>query len=189
VGAYRTPSPWGGHLDVVQHAGAWPEREVRGPFHGARDADRAAGRAGFVARGIKYVLIGLLYIRISVGSGGGQADRQGALHEIATQLFGKVMLWALTVGFAAMLLLRGAPAVLTTGRQQKAGSRLLDGGWPVFYSAVCWTTVMYAAGADTGESRFYLSSERQRQRAVAGLDDIGAQTVVRANADGSRAAS
>ncbi len=91
MGAYRAPTPWGGHRDDVQHARAWPGREVRGPFH-ERETLTAAGRAGFVARGIVYVLIGLLSIRITVGSGGGQADRQGALHEIATQPFGKAML-------------------------------------------------------------------------------------------------
>ncbi|MFF3249104.1 DUF1206 domain-containing protein [Streptomyces sp. NPDC002870] len=112
----------------------------------------AAGRAGFVARGIVYVLIGLLSIRIAVGSGGGQADRQGALHEIATQPFGKVMLWALVVGFGAMALWRGARSVLTRGPQRKASSRILDGGRAVFYAFVCWSTASYAAGGGQGSS-------------------------------------
>ncbi|MER5223873.1 DUF1206 domain-containing protein [Streptomyces flaveus] len=112
----------------------------------------AAGRAGFVARGIVYVLIGLLALRIAVGSGGGQADRQGALHEIAAQPFGKAMLWALVVGFAAMALWRGARAVLTRGPQRKASSRTLDGGRAVFYAFVCWSTATYAAGSGQGSS-------------------------------------
>ncbi|MEU2746724.1 DUF1206 domain-containing protein [Streptomyces collinus] len=112
----------------------------------------AAGRAGFVARGIVYVLIGLLSIRIAVGSGGGQADRQGALHEIAAQPFGEAMLWTLVVGFAAMALWRGARAVLTRGPQRKAGSRVLDGGRAVFYAFVCWSTATYAAGGGQGSS-------------------------------------
>ncbi|MCL6668765.1 DUF1206 domain-containing protein [Streptomyces panaciradicis] len=128
----------------------------RGAKSAARSTERetltAAGRAGFVARGIVYVLIGLLSIRIAVGSGGGQADRQGALHEIATQPFGKAMLWALVVGFAAMALWRGARAVLTRGTRRKAGSRALDGGRAVFYAFVCWTTAVYAAGGGQGSS-------------------------------------
>ncbi|MFD3616960.1 DUF1206 domain-containing protein, partial [Streptomyces sp. NPDC058676] len=144
VGAYRAPTPWGGHRDVVQHTRAWPGREVRGPFHGARDADRR--RASGLCRARHRVRTDrLLSIRIAVGSGGGQADRQRALHEIAAQPFGKAMLWALVVGFAAMALWRGARAVLTTGPQRKAGSRVLDGGRAVFYAFVCWTTAVYAA--------------------------------------------
>ncbi|MFE5854318.1 DUF1206 domain-containing protein [Streptomyces sp. NPDC056500] len=115
----------------------------------ARSAEKetltAAGRAGFIARGVVYVLIGMLAIRIAVGSGG-QADRQGALREIAVQPFGKTMLWALVVGFAAMALWRGSRAVLTRGRHRKAGSRVVDGGRAIFYAAVCWGTAKYAAG-------------------------------------------
>ncbi|MEV6537491.1 DUF1206 domain-containing protein [Streptomyces sp. NPDC051665] len=112
----------------------------------------AAGRAGFVARGVVYVLIGLLSIRIAVGSGGGQADRQGALHEIAAQPFGKVMLWALVVGFGAMALWRAARAALTRGPERKVSSRVLDGGRAVFYAFVCWGTATYAAGGGQGSS-------------------------------------
>ncbi|MEU0990391.1 DUF1206 domain-containing protein [Streptomyces sp. NPDC005953] len=115
----------------------------------ARSAEKetltAAGRAGFIARGVVYVLIGVLSIRIAVGSGG-QADRQGALHEIAVQPFGKTMLWALVVGFAAMALWRGSRAVLTRGHHRKPGSRVVDGGRAIFYGAVCWGTAKYAAG-------------------------------------------
>ncbi|MCX4767315.1 DUF1206 domain-containing protein [Streptomyces sp. NBC_01275] len=112
----------------------------------------AAGRAGFIARGVVYVLIGLLSLRIAVGSGGGRADRQGALHEIATKPFGEAMLWALVVGFGAMALWRGSRAVLTRGPRRKAGSRALDGGRAVFYASVCWGTAVYAAGGGQGSS-------------------------------------
>ncbi len=122
-----------------------------------RETLTAAGRAGFVARGIVYVLVGALAVRIAVGDGG-QADRQGALHEIATQPFGEAMLWALVVGFAAMALWRGARAVGRRGPRRKVGSRLLDGGRAVFYAAVCWATAVYAAGGGQGSS-----SDKQSQ--------------------------
>ncbi|SEC88873.1 protein of unknown function [Streptomyces sp. PAN_FS17] len=107
----------------------------------------AAGRAGFVARGVVYVLIGALALQIALSSSDGEsADRQGALAQVAGQPFGKVMLWAMVVGFASMALWRGTRAVLTRGPQRKAGSRVLDGGRAVFYAFVCWTTAVYAAG-------------------------------------------
>ncbi|MHA5046948.1 DUF1206 domain-containing protein [Streptomyces sp. SD15] len=112
----------------------------------------AAGRAGFAARGVVYVLIGALAVRIALGSGGETADRQGALAQIAAQPFGKTMLWALVVGFGCMALWRGARAVLGRGLRRKAASRVLDGGRALFYAAVCWATAAYAAGGGQGSS-------------------------------------
>ncbi|MFE9570586.1 DUF1206 domain-containing protein [Streptomyces sp. NPDC006692] len=106
----------------------------------------AAGRAGFGARGLVYVLIGLLAIRIAMGSGGGEADRQGALREIAARPFGNVLLWALVAGFGGMALWRASRAVPVRGPRRKTGSRLLDGGRALFYAFVCWGTAAFAAG-------------------------------------------
>ncbi|WP_420878346.1 DUF1206 domain-containing protein [Streptomyces sporangiiformans] len=82
----------------------------------------AAGRAGFAARGVVYVLIGVLAVRIALGSGGESADRQGALAQVAAQPFGKAMLWALVVGFGCMALWREAratpPGVVAGGRPE-----------------------------------------------------------------------
>ncbi|MDO0937654.1 DUF1206 domain-containing protein [Streptomyces sp. DG2A-72] len=111
----------------------------------------AAGRAGFAARGVVYVLIGVLAVRIALGSGGESADRQGALAQVAAQPFGKAMLWAMAVGFGCMALWRGARA-LGRGPRHKAASRVLDGGRAVFYAAICWATAAYAAGGGQGSS-------------------------------------
>ncbi len=98
-----------------------------------------------------YVLIGVLAVRIALGSGGEPADRQGALAQVAAQPFGKAMLWALVVGFGCMALWRGARA-LGRGPRYKAASRVLDGGRAVFYAAICWATAAYAAGGGHGSS-------------------------------------
>ncbi|MEV7341148.1 DUF1206 domain-containing protein [Streptomyces sp. NPDC093544] len=112
----------------------------------------AAGRAGFIARGVVYALIGALAIQIALGSGGESADRQGALAQVAAQPFGKVMLWAMVVGFGCMALWRASRAILDRGPQRKAASRVLDGGRAVFYASVCWATATYAAGGGQGSS-------------------------------------
>ncbi|MCT9092457.1 DUF1206 domain-containing protein [Streptomyces sp. ASQP_92] len=112
----------------------------------------AAGRAGFVARGVVYVLIGVLAIRIAVGSGGGQADREGALAEVSGRPFGAAVLWALAVGFGCMALWRGIRAIRARGGDRKVASRLMDGGRAVFYATVCWGTVTFAAGTDRGSN-------------------------------------
>jgi hypothetical protein len=99
-----------------------------------------------------YVLIGVLAVRIALGSGGGTADRQGALAQVAAQPLGKTMLWALVVGFGCMALWRGSRATLARGPRRKAASRVLDGGRALFYAFVCWGTAVYAAGGGQGSS-------------------------------------
>ncbi|WP_427917909.1 DUF1206 domain-containing protein [Streptomyces sp. cg40] len=111
-----------------------------------KQALAATGRAGFVARGVVYVLVGALALRIAFGDGGREADRQGALQQIAAQPFGKAMLWMLVVGFGCMAVWRGSRALLAKGPKNKVGSRLLDGGRAVFYGFVCWGTASFAAG-------------------------------------------
>jgi hypothetical protein len=111
---------------------------------------RTAGRAGFVARGVVYLLVGYIAIRVAFGSGGGEADRQGALRQIAAQPFGTALLWTLAAGFACMTLWRAAQAVFgsgSSGGKDKTGSRLLNAGRAVFYASVCWGTAAYAAGS------------------------------------------
>ncbi|MFI2790700.1 DUF1206 domain-containing protein [Kitasatospora sp. NPDC018614] len=109
---------------------------------------RSAGRVGFTARGVVYVVVGYLALRIALGRGGSdEADRQGALQQIADQPFGRALLWLLAAGFACMALWRAVAT--TTGRQGngKAGSRLLSAGRAVFYASVSWGTAAFAAGA------------------------------------------
>ena len=119
-----------------------------GPRLSEKGALRTAGRAGFAARGVVYVLIGALALEIAFGQGGAEADRQGALHQVAEQPFGLAMLWILAVGFACMTLWRASLAVMGgEGGQKKTGSRVLSAGRAAFYASVCWGTATYAAGS------------------------------------------
>lgn len=137
-------------------ASAHPGRDdspVRLP--GRRDVLSAMGRAGFVARGVVYVLVGVLALRIAFGSGGEEANRQGALHQVAAQPFGRVMLWLLVVGFASMALWRASLAVFGENGRKKTTSRVMNAGRAVFYAFVCWGTAAYAVGSghSGGEAR------------------------------------
>ncbi|MDI5965405.1 DUF1206 domain-containing protein [Streptomyces sp. SL13] len=115
---------------------------------GTRKFLRGAGRAGFAARGVVYLLIGYLAVRIAFGHSGGEADRQGALRHIAGEPFGTEALWLLAAGFAGMTLWRGAAAL--TGKGQKKGARVAGAARAAFYAFVCWGTALYAAGAGGG---------------------------------------
>ncbi|MEU9028924.1 DUF1206 domain-containing protein [Streptomyces sp. NPDC048383] len=112
---------------------------------GQRMADSRAmevtARVGLCARGVIYVLVGLLAVRIGFGddSGGKEADRSGAVRTIAEQPFGRVLLWALVVGLAAMALWRLSEAVF--GQATAGGDtwtrRLGSLGIAVFYAVIC----------------------------------------------------
>jgi hypothetical protein len=64
-----------------------------------------AAHAGFIARGGIYILVGIIAVQIALGHGG-QADRGGALTQIAAKSYGTALLWALVLGFAGLTLWR-----------------------------------------------------------------------------------
>ncbi|MCX4546338.1 DUF1206 domain-containing protein [Streptomyces sp. NBC_01565] len=112
--------------------------------NGVRAASSGGGvrevtaRCGLLTRGVLYVLIGLLALRVAFGdSGGKEADRQGALQEIAGKPFGGVLIWAVCIGFVCMMLWRLSEAVF--------GAAGPDGGKPVKRLAAAARTVFYAA--------------------------------------------
>lgn len=115
----------------------------------------AGGRAGFVARGVIYFLVGSLALRIAFGSdgkggegGGAQADRGGALAEIAQKPFGSVLLWALGVALVGMTLWRLSEAAFGASGPDghKATKRLASAGRAVFYAFVSYSVLLFAAG-------------------------------------------
>ena len=72
-------------------------------------------RAGFVARGIVYGIIGVLALDVAVGHGGKLTDQQGALRAVEEQRFGHVLLTLLAVGLGGYSLWRLFRAILGHG--------------------------------------------------------------------------
>ena len=73
-----------------------------------------AGRAGYVAKGVIYGLIGLVAIQVPLDYENDPEDRQGALRLVAQQPFGEVLLLALAAGLAGYALWRLAQAIFDT---------------------------------------------------------------------------
>ncbi|HUP33052.1 MAG TPA: DUF1206 domain-containing protein, partial [Gaiellaceae bacterium] len=71
-----------------------------------------AGRAGLAAKGVIYLVVGLIAIKIPLGLGGQPADREGALQSVARQPLGRVLLLVLAAGLAGYAVWRLAQAVL-----------------------------------------------------------------------------
>ncbi|MFF3935038.1 DUF1206 domain-containing protein [Streptomyces phaeofaciens] len=143
--------------------------------NGRTEAERAArgsvvkgaARAGFAARGLIYLLVGVLALQIAFGDRGHEADRQGALGEIARQPFGAVVLWALGAGLAGMALWRLSEAVFgAAGPEGRTAKKRLPAlARSVFYGFVAYSVLALAAGSGDGGG----SSDRQSKDVTARL--------------------
>ncbi|MFF2778497.1 DUF1206 domain-containing protein [Streptomyces sp. NPDC058052] len=126
------------------------------------DVVRGGARAGFAARGVLYLLVGVLAVRIGLTGTKEQADRGGALAEVAATPFGAVLLWSLGVGLAGMAVWRLSEALFGAAGPGGggAGKRVLSGGRSVFYGVSSFLVLAFAAG-DRGSGAG--STDRQSQ--------------------------
>jgi hypothetical protein len=122
-------------------------------------AARQMGRWGLAARGAVYLVVAVLAARIAFGDGA-TADREGALHAVVRQPFGRWVLAALTVGFgtyAAYRLLRAATgrAEDATGEREGVAGRLGNAAVGIVYVAlfVSSATVVLGGGARGGDAQ------------------------------------
>lgn len=111
-------------------------------------------RIGLTARGLVYVVIGWLAVLVGLG-GRANVDKRGALTEILAQPYGAVMLWLLTIGFAAYALWRMSESALgATDQGKKAGPRLKSLGRAIAYLALAftaWSLLQGANGTQAGQ--------------------------------------
>ena len=106
-------------------------------------------RAGFVARGIVYGIIGVLALDVAVGHGGKLTDQQGALRAVEEQRFGHVLLTLLAVGLGGYSLWRLFRAIL--GHGPEGADRGLDRvgalGSSIVYGVMCMIAIQLLAGS------------------------------------------
>ena len=114
-------------------------------------AARALARAGLTARGVIYILIGLVAILVALGQTSQEADQQGALQLLAGQPYGLVSLWLLGIGFAGYALWRLSEAAFgVTGEGNGAGARLKSLVRALIYAFFAYLTFKVIAGTGTG---------------------------------------
>jgi hypothetical protein len=121
------------------------------------DAFELLARAGFVARGLIYGIIGILAIKLAVGAGGETTNQQGALKTIAQQPFGKVLLILVAIGlgeYACWRILRAllgnSPGASDSGFQRFSG--LVSG---IVYASLCAVAVKILLGSDSGSENVH----------------------------------
>jgi hypothetical protein len=69
-------------------------------------------RAGLVARGLLYVVVGILATQVAAGHNEARPDKQGALQAVVSQPFGRALVLLLAVGFAGYAMWRFVEAAV-----------------------------------------------------------------------------
>ena len=108
-------------------------------------------RAGLVARGVVYGIVGLLALKLAVGSGGKATTQRGAMMTLASEPFGQALLIATAVGLAGYAMWRFVRAGLGHGAEQNDSGlqRVAHLASGLAYAALCVTAVKILTGASS----------------------------------------
>jgi len=135
----------------IQYDARTTAREGRGWY-------AATARTGIVAKGLSYGLVGALAVKLALGDGGKATSRQGALQSLAHQSFGRIVLIALGIGFAAYALWRFVQAYAEKSSEEDSalkawGRRLGYVGRGLGYAGLAYSTVKIMAGSGVQQSQ------------------------------------
>lgn len=143
--------------------------------------DRLA-RLGLAARGVVYLLIAWTAVRIAFssggsGSGGGEADRQGAMAVFAHNVAGKVVLVVMAIGFAGYAIWRlteagwGHRGADVPSRWAKRGGSLCRAA---LYGVFAWSAMHAVVRGQGGQG----SNSTSKQTTAGLLGHSGGRVVV-----------
>ena len=108
-------------------------------------------RAGFVARGLVYGIIGLLAFEVAVSDAGKLTDQQGAIRMVAEQPLGGVLLVLLAIGLGGYSIWRLFRAAL--GHGPEAADSTLDRlgglGSGLVYGGLCVVAIEFLTGSSS----------------------------------------
>jgi succinate dehydrogenase/fumarate reductase cytochrome b subunit len=133
------------------------------PVRSARSAGNAfvqtrtfevLARAGFVARGLVYGIIGVLAFELAIGHGGKITNQQGAMRTLEHQPLGHLLLIALALGLGGYAMWRLFRAILGHGPQgaDRGIERLGALGSGIVYATFCAIAVTLLTGSSSGNS-------------------------------------
>jgi hypothetical protein len=130
-----------------------------------------AGRVGLVAYGVMHLLIAWLALQLAFGDRKQSASAQGALHELASQPFGDVLVWAVGIGLFLLAIWQAIEALFghrDLDGKRRAGKRLASAGKAVVYAALGFSAIKIAMGSSS------TSSEKETDSWTARLMDLPA---------------
>jgi uncharacterized protein DUF1206 len=113
-------------------------------------------RVGYVAKGILYIIIGLLAAQAALGQGGRTTDAEGALRVVYGASFGRVLLLIIAVGLMGYAVWRVLEAVVDAeGRGGSAKAILVRMGHALrglLYGALGFSALRLATSGRSGKS-------------------------------------
>jgi hypothetical protein len=111
-------------------------------------------RAGFIARGLVYLIIGVLAFDLATGHGGEITNQQGAMKTVEHQPFGHFLLALLAVGLGGYAVWRLFRAALGHGPEgaDRGIERLGALGSGFAYAALCAVAVHLLTSSSSGHS-------------------------------------
>ncbi|MCW2798335.1 DUF1206 domain-containing protein [Nocardioides sp.] len=113
-------------------------------------------RLGLVAYGVVHLLIAWLAIQLALGDNSGKASSTGAMHQLAQQPLGGVLVWVIAIGMFLLVLWRLLEAALGH-RDEDGGKRLRkrlgSAGKAVLYGAIAVSALRVAtsSGGSSGQ--------------------------------------
>lgn len=115
-----------------------------------------SGRFGLATKGLSYLLVAIIALKVAVGGGGQTEDREGTLASLADEPFGWMLLGLVALGFAAYAIWRFAQALFDRDREgdepKGLAKRLGDFAKGVLYAGLAATTVAILVGSGGGGS-------------------------------------
>lgn len=135
----------------------------------------AAARAGLVAYGLVHLLIGWSALRIAWGERSQAADSSGALHTLAAQPFGQLLLALVSLGLVALALWQAGEAIWGYHNRQglkRTRKRVTSAGKAVVFAGLGISAGSFAFGAESE------GSEAQQERTSGVLSWPGGRTIV-----------
>jgi hypothetical protein len=127
--------------------------------HEPKDAERRAAqsdrvdhvaRVGLVAYGVLHLLVAWLVLRLAFGDRSGSASGSGAMHTLAQTAVGRLTLFAIAAGFAALATWHGVEAVLgyhRFGFVEKLSNRLVSAVKVFGFAAIGVNALLLATGS------------------------------------------
>ena len=113
-------------------------------------------RVGLGVYGFLHLLVAWLVLRLALGDRSGSASGSGAMHTLAQSAVGRLTLYAIAAGFAALAMWHGVEAVLgyhRFGFVEKLSNRLISAVKVVVFAAIGVNALLLATGSSrTGGS-------------------------------------
>ncbi|TQS46481.1 DUF1206 domain-containing protein [Cryptosporangium phraense] len=107
------------------------------------------GRVGLVAYGVVNLLIAFLAIQVATGDSGEQANKNGALQEVAEKPFGPALLWIIAVALIGLAIWQFAEAIWghSSAGKRRLKKRVISAGEGVLFAFLAFNAIKFAMGS------------------------------------------